>query len=154
MLKGTYTVEEIEVPDRYIKAKAQTVKIESGKTTKISFVNKLIKGNIEILKLDGTTQKPLAGAEFTLNDAKGNAVQVLTTGTDGKVTFKEVPYGKYTVIETKAPDKYTADSKPIPFSIVKNGKTLYHTKENTPVPGHGYLKKTSEDGIVEGYLYR
>ncbi|MBQ5562770.1 MAG: hypothetical protein IIT39_05240, partial [Clostridia bacterium] len=153
LLEGTYTVEEIEVPDRYIKAKAQTIKIESGKTTKISFVNKLIKGNIEILKLDSTTQKPLAGAEFTLNDAKGNAVQVLTTGTDGKVTFKEVPYGKYTVIETKAPDKYTADSKPIPFSIVKNGKTLYHTKENTPVPGHGYLKKTSEDGVVEGFKF-
>ena len=153
LLEGTYTVEEIEVPDRYIKAKAQTIKIESGKTTKISFVNKLIKGNIEILKIDDTTQKPLSGAEFTLNDAKGNAVQVLTTGTDGKVTFKEVPYGKYTVIETKAPDKYTADSKPIPFSIVKNGKTLYHTKENTPVPGHGYLKKTSEDGIVEGFNF-
>ena len=30
---------------------------------------------------------------------------------------------------------------------------MYYTKTNTPVPGHGYLKKTSEDGVVEGFKF-
>ena len=153
LFEGTYTVEEVDAPDRYLSTAKQTVKIISDKTTEIKFDNKLKKGNIEILKLDGTTQKPLAGAEFTLYNSTGEVVQKVTSDEEGKAVFSDLPYGEYNVVETKAPAEYEADSTPIPFSIVEHGKTLYHTKENTPVPGHGYLKKTSEDSIVEGFKF-
>ena len=123
LFEGTYTVEEVDAPDRYLSTAKQTVKIISDKTTEIKFDNKLKKGNIEVLKLDGTTRKPLAGAEFTLYNAKGDIVQKVTSNEEGKAVFSDLPYGKYTVVETKVPDKYEADSTPIPFEILENGKS-------------------------------
>ena len=108
-----------------------------------------IEGSIEILKIDGMNSKPLAGAEFTLYDSNGDDIQTLTTGTDGKVIFKDVFYGKYTVKETKAPDHYELDSTPIPFEILENGKTLTVTKKNNPEYGNGKFVKKSEDGVIE-----
>ena len=43
-------------------------------------------------------------------------------------TFWEIPYGKYTVKETKAPKCYELDDTVIPFEILENGKTLTATK--------------------------
>ena len=119
---GKYTVVETTAPEKYL---ADNTPIpfeilEHGK----------IEGNIEIVKVDNDTQKPLAGAEFTLYDSNGNEVQKLTTGEDGKAFFAEVPYGRYTVVETNAPKDYKKDSTPIPFEILEHGKTLKVTKEN------------------------
>ena len=85
-----------------------------------------------------------------LSTADGDVVQTLTTGKDGKVTFKEVLYGKYTVKETKAPKYYELDDTVIPFEILENGKTLTATKTDKPEYGKGTFIKTSEDGVIEG----
>ncbi|MBQ5565111.1 MAG: hypothetical protein IIT39_17190, partial [Clostridia bacterium] len=158
LLYGSYSVKEITAPTGYlldtgsynfkITQDKQVVVISNSDDKK--FVEMPIEGNIEILKVDSTNNKPLSGAEFTLYNADGDVVQKLTTGKDGKVTFKEVPYGKYTVKETKAPDYYELDSTPIPFEILENGKTLTVTKKDIPEYGKGTFIKTSEDDIVEG----
>ncbi|MCQ2534099.1 MAG: choice-of-anchor A family protein, partial [Clostridia bacterium] len=48
---------------------------------------------------------PVKGVEVTLTDSNSDE-HVLTTGDDGKVTFKDIPQGDYTVEETKVPDNY------------------------------------------------
>lgn len=148
---GKYTVIETTAPEKYL---ADNTPIpfeilEHGKIYGYTHENTSIEGNIEIVKIDGRTQKPLAGAEFTLFDNTGNAVQVITTGKDVKAFFAEVPYGKYTVAETKAPKNCKKDSTPIPFEILEHGKTLTVTKKNKPEEGTGTFIKTSEDGIVK-----
>ena len=60
---------------------------------------------------------------------------------------------KYTVKETTAPKHYVLDDTPIPFEILEHGKTYSFTQKETPKPGYGTLKKTSEDGIVEGFKF-
>ena len=149
LLEGEYTVEEVETPDRYIQPDKQSIRIESGKTTSVEFDNRLKKGNIEIIKIDEITRKPLAGAEFTLFDADDNAVLVLTTDENGKVSFENVPYGDYHVAETKAPDDYVLDSTSIPFSIIEDGMLIALEKENTPDSGSVEIVKESEDGVIE-----
>ena len=69
----------------------------------------------------------MAGAEFTLYNAKGDIVPKVTSDDEGKVVFSDLPYGEYNVVETKAPAEYEADSTTIPFLIVENGRTLSHT---------------------------
>ncbi|MBQ5563378.1 MAG: hypothetical protein IIT39_08325, partial [Clostridia bacterium] len=154
---GSYTLKEMKAPLGYLTdSKSYSFKIE-GNDQKIVIANNdngkfeemIIEGNIEILKVDSTNNKPLSGAEFTLYNSDGEAVQKLTTGRDGKAIFKEVPYGKYTVKETKAPAYYALDSTPIPFEILENGKTLTVTRKNNPEYGKGNFIKTSEDGIVK-----
>ena len=149
LLEGEYTVEEVETPDRYIQPDKQSIRIESGKTTFVEFDNRLKKGNIEIIKIDEITRKPLAGAEFTLFDAEDNAILVMTTDENGKVTFENVPYGDYHVAETKAPDDYVLDSTPIPFSVIEDGMLIALEKENTPDSGSIEIVKESEDGVIE-----
>ena len=148
---GKYTVVETTAPEKYL---ADNTPIpfeilEHGKIYGYTHENTPIEGNIEIVKIDGKTHKPLSGAEFTLYDSNENEVQKLTTGADGKAFFAEVPYGKYTVVETKAPKNYKADSTPIPFEILKHGKTLTVTKENEGEEGTATFIKTSEDGVVK-----
>ena len=158
LVHGSYYVEEITAPQGYLLDKG-SYKFEITQDNQViiisnsddgKFVEVPIEGNIEIMKVDSTNNKPLSGAEFTLYNANGDAIQTLTTGKDGKVTFKEVPYGKYTVKETKAPKYYELDDTTIPFEILENGKTLTATKTDKPEYGKGTFIKTSEDGIIEG----
>ena len=158
---GTYIVKEVSAPTGHIldngsysfeiKNAEQIVAVANNENGK--FVEVPIEGSIEILKIDGTNSKPLAGAEFTLYDSNGDDIQTLTTGTDGKVIFKDVFYGKYTVKETKSPDHYELDSTPIPFEILENGKKLTVTKKNTPEYSTGKFVKKSEDGVIEGVTF-
>ena len=149
LLEGEYTVEEVETPDRYIQPDKQSIRIESGKTTSAEFDNRLKKGNIEIIKIDEVTRKPLAEAEFTLYDSENNPVLVLTTDESGMVSFENVPYGDYHVAETKAPEDYILDSTPVPFSILEDGMLIALEKENTPDSGSVEIVKESEDGVIE-----
>jgi uncharacterized repeat protein (TIGR01451 family)/LPXTG-motif cell wall-anchored protein len=54
--------------------------------------------------------EPLAGAVFVIKNSDGEVVDTLTTGDDGTITSKDLPYGKYAVIETEAPEGYILDS--------------------------------------------
>lgn len=73
-------------------------------------INTTIKGDVQFQKQDSSTKKPLANAEFTLfEDEKcTKAIDKVTTGKDGIVTFKELQTGVYYMKETKVPDYYTA----------------------------------------------
>lgn len=78
-------------------------------------------GSLTVIKKDGSNDKRLAGAEFLVLDANGNEVARGTSGEDGFVDFNggtdELDYGKYTIIETKAPEGYRAITKPIEVEI-------------------------------------
>lgn len=78
-------------------------------------------GSLTVIKEDGSNDKRLAGAEFIVLDANGNEVARGTSGEDGFVDFNggtdELDYGKYTIIETKAPEGYRAITKPIEVEI-------------------------------------
>ncbi|HDR3650855.1 SpaH/EbpB family LPXTG-anchored major pilin [Bacillus sp. SM-B1] len=66
-------------------------------------------GSIELTKVDGADNKKLQGAEFELQDKKGNVVVVGkqevkgVSDENGIITWNNLPYGDYQVVETKAP---------------------------------------------------
>ena len=93
-------------------------------TTKLT--NRIPSYSFEILKIDAVSADPLPGAEFTVKAIAptsntvdptviGNATvsTPIRTGTDGKVSFNNIPYGYYEVEETHMPDGYirTEDGK-------------------------------------------
>lgn len=77
---------------------------ESGE---VSFVNILKKGGVEVTKTseDGFVE----GISFRLHgtsDSGENIDIYATTGADGKVVFKNIPIGTYTLSEASVPDGY------------------------------------------------
>lgn len=64
-----------------------------------------------------TKGNPLVSAEFDLIDSDGKVVGHATTDKDGQIHFKNVWYGDYTLVETKAPAGYELLKKPIPVMV-------------------------------------
>ena len=130
------------VPMKDEHAKAQLVVEKHGQ----ALVGKTVdeKGNITF----NWDDRGLAGAEFTVYARenivhpdgvsgniyfKGDVVEVLTTGADGKAASKELPLGKYRVVETKAPNGYLDNEenvKDVNF-VYKDQFTAIQTKTVT-----------------------
>lgn len=135
---GEYVVEE-KLTDPAYECEGEnpkTVLLEAGKTTEVTFVNRVRPGGLEILKVD-LEGNPLAGAEFLLewsadgslwwpvelNDTEkivaGKCSSVglkngrLVSGEDGVVSFTGLhPSVQYRLTETAAPDGYQLLTEP------------------------------------------
>lgn len=109
---GEYTVTE-ETPEEYAEREAQHITVVSGQTATVSFNNILKKGKIAIIKHsdDGGTkiETPEKGAEFEVflksagsyANAKETERDTLVCDKNGFAETKALPYGEYTVKQTK-----------------------------------------------------
>lgn len=109
---GEYTVTE-ETPEEYAEREAQHITVTSGQTATVSFNNILKKGKIAIIKHsdDGSTkiETPEKGAEFEVflksagsyASAKETERDTLVCDKNGFAETKALPYGEYTVKQTK-----------------------------------------------------
>jgi LPXTG-motif cell wall-anchored protein len=79
---------------------------------------------------------------------------------DGVYEMDNLPYGEYTVKETKAPEGFYLDEGTYAFSIKENGKTIIVENEagkgfiNKAQVGNIRIEKTSEDGVLKGFTFR
>lgn len=103
-------------------------------------------GNIKIEKVDGKDNNlKLKGARFELRDSKGKVVTVQEKKMDDKtdaygiITWNEIPYGEYQIVETEAPkyidedgsiEQYQKLRDPIKIKIDKDNKVIELKVEN------------------------
>ena len=144
---GTYTVVET-VPNRYDSQEPQTVTIAPGETGTVSFYNKLSRATIRIVKLDGETSEPLAGAGFRLFDATGTVIDEGVTNINGVLTFENLVLGEYSYQEYKVPKGFVLDETVYPVTLDTGGSTVTHTRENTPRTGSISVHKVNASGVV------
>lgn len=133
--KGQYTLTEKSAPNGFIKdSKVYTVVIASNgeiridnvlytDTNKFKVINKKLLGSIEVIKhKTGNENELLPGAKFELRNSAGDLIDTLTTGTDGKILFKALPLGSYTLKEIQAPSGYQLNSEPINITVENDEK--------------------------------
>ena len=74
----------------------------------------------------------LEGAVFTVYDSSNKEAGKLTTKADGTSNTLELPEGKYTVKETKAPVGFALDKSTVNVSV-KSEETTTFSAKNTPI---------------------
>ena len=166
---GSYTVAEVSAPSGYeLSGESKNVTIDSnGQIIELTFKNSKLLGSIAIEKVDSEDSEiKLKGAEFKVLNSDGEEVGNIVTGEDGKGSLGSLPYGEYTVIETKAPDGYElsldlvvveVNSKAVVYKTITNTKILGKINilkvdsadENIKLPGAVFEVKDSEGTVVD-----
>lgn len=76
------------------------------------------KGKIKIIKYSKECEEiRLSDAVFEIRNEKGDIVDTLITCKKGEAISKELPFGKYTLVEVKAPHGYLPNPKPIEIDL-------------------------------------
>lgn len=136
-----------------------------------SVSDQVIRGGVKIQKRDLETKDTKAQGSATLKDTEfaiislnentilvegklykqNETVKTLQTGIDGAATTAAdlLPYGKYKLEETKAPEGYLTDGvKAIEFSITENGKIVDLTDESHFI--YNQIKRGDLEGVKIG----
>ncbi|WP_111938165.1 SpaA isopeptide-forming pilin-related protein [Clostridium paraputrificum] len=166
---GSYTVAEVSAPSGYeLSGESKDVTIDSnGQIIELTFKNSKLLGSIAIEKVDSEDSEiKLKGAEFKVLNSDGEEVGNIVTGEDGKGSLGSLPYGEYTVIETKAPDGYElsldlvvveVNSKAVVYKTITNTKILGKINilkvdsadEGVKLPGAVFEVKDSQGTVVD-----
>lgn len=130
-----YTVYETETKQEYVLTEeSQTITLEQDQIKDLTFENEMIKGYLQITKVDSKTKEKLEGAKFGIYDNDDNLVEEISTNSDGIATSNLIPYGKYYVkeLDTGSP-YYLLNENTYEFEIVKNHEIVPVTIENDGV---------------------
>lgn len=130
--RGDYIFREVEAPAGYLIKNIDTRFSIADKSVELRVVNSKTrekdKGRHDFMKTD-EAKKPLGGAMFkvmTKNaDGKFEPVKkdgkdyIVTSGDNGKFAVEDMDYGKYYLVEIKAPEGFILLSEPVEFEIKK-----------------------------------
>ena len=145
---GSYTCKEFQAPAGYEldDTTFPVVLNQNEQVLKVTRENKLITGNIEILKVDADTKQPLSGVVYRLFDTEGNKIADGTTDANGKVTFDNLKPGSYSYQEISTVDDYQLDETKYDFSLTSENLNVKVTRENKPVKGCLTVRKVDVTG--------
>lgn len=100
-------------------------------------LNLTLTTEVQISKIDATTNKELPGAHLVVKNADGKVVDEWDSTTEVHV-IKGLKPGKYTLTETIAPEGYILSTETITFEIKSDGSvtkvTMKNYQEDKPIP--------------------
>ncbi|QWG42641.1 LPXTG-motif cell wall anchor domain-containing protein/TQXA domain-containing protein [Bacillus mycoides] len=156
---GKYSFVEKTSPNGYVLVTEPIVfEIkEHGKIIELLAVNHLIKGDLEITKVDVTDgNNKLPNAEFTIYNEAGKEAgkEVVKGKTDDKgiAKFEKLPFGKYTYKETVAPKGYILNEETFSFEIKENGQIIKHIVKDEKIPLIKTTATDKKDGTKEMHI--
>ncbi len=137
---GTYYVQELCTIDGYILDTMQyevSLQYKDQYTavviSELHLTNEKAQGQLKFLKIDGDTQKALAGVSIDIYTLDDKLIYSGTTDQDGLINLA-LPLGQYYLVETATLDGYELAPEKIPFAITKNDEVVEIKLENMKVP--------------------
>lgn len=130
--RGDYIFREVEAPVGYLIKNIDTRFTITDKSVELRVVNSKTpekdKGRHDFMKTD-EAKKPLGGAMFKVMTKnadgkfepvkKGGKDYIVTSADNGKFSVEDMDYGKYYLVEIKAPQGFILLSEPVEFEIKK-----------------------------------
>lgn len=144
---GTYTFREILAPNGYALNEAVmifTVDQDGGITGDTTIRDDYTR---VLLQKQDENGLPLAGVEFALTKSNGTVLMRKTSDADGRIVFEKIPYGEYTITETKALAGYQRHDVSIRLTV--DGTFINQAEPLKTVINHPIivkLKKVDQDG--------
>lgn len=141
------TIKEVYVDEKYeMNQEEKKVKLEWGKTAKVTIENKRKKGDLKLIKVDADNADiKLEKIEFDLIDEKGKVQAHLITDEKGEAFASNLDIGKYTLRETKTKEEYKI-TEDIPITIEWN-KECTQVVENVKKKGQIEIKKVDKEDV-------
>lgn len=161
--KEGYEIDNINNDGAFIYGRSDSTGIVKNPTNCVIYTNKVLKGKIEITKVDtDDTSKKLKDAEFKLEKINTDTKKLdedftlksATTKSDGKAVFDDLLYGTYRITEVKSPEGYNLLNNPIEVTLDKNNNgivkiTVQNSREVTlPYTGAGGIKIFIEWSVI------
>ena len=85
---------------------------------------------------------PVVGATFEIRDANDKLISTVDSLADGKASFGDLPEGKYTIEETRAPEGYIKSDVVFDVTVDESNQVTYKprfkNKPGTPINGEDY----------------
>ncbi|MEY8420401.1 SpaA isopeptide-forming pilin-related protein [Oscillospiraceae bacterium 44-5] len=161
---GKYTVRELECAQGYIlDTVPKTFCVEYGGCTTITWPNTAVRGQIQIVKKSAEYNSVnglpagtlLEGATFEIyNERNGNKVDTIVTGANGLASSKQLPLGRYTIRETKAPANYGVSTESYTAVLEYSGQIVRLEITNKSLSTGVSIEKTGPKEAMSGQPVR
>ena len=148
LTQGKYSYQEIRTPSGYVvdKTKYQITISATALNITAKRTNARAKGSLTINKVDADTGKALAGVTYRLYNSAGKKVANAITGADGKAVFKDLPQGKYSYQEIRAPSGYVVDKTKYQITITAMALNITQKRTNALAKGIITVRKVDATG--------
>lgn len=161
-LSGKVYLRELENEGYIVDEQLKTVYIKPGKTTEITWENRAITGQIQIVKKSAdynpTNGLPagtlLEGAVFEIYDKAGNLVDTIRSDSRGLAVSKPLPLSRYTIREVKAPANYGVNETELTAYLEHEGQIVKFEVTNKSLTTGVSITKTGPKEIMAGQPVR
>lgn len=161
-LSGKVYLRELENEGYIVDEQLKTVYIKPGETTEITWENRAITGQIQIVKKSAdynpTNGLPagtlLEGAVFEIYDKAGNLVDTIRSDSRGLAVSKPLPLSRYTIREVKAPANYGVNETELTAYLEHEGEIVKFEVTNKSLTTGVSITKTGPKEIMAGQPVR
>lgn len=137
---GKYYVQEIETVENHIldnKKHYFELKYKDQYTPIINYElnveNYLPKGELDFTKIDFSDDKPLPNTLIEIYTESNELIFTGRTNENGKIIIKNLPIGKYYILEKEAPEGYLLNDEKMKFEIKEDGEIVKATMSNEKI---------------------
>ena len=137
---GYYVVTEIEAAPGYVvDPTPHNIEVIGGELNSLEIYNNPLSG-LKIIKTDGESGKPLAGAKFKIAKSNGEVIEEAVSDKNGLIFINNIDSDSVIVTEIQAPDGYILDATPHTVNLI-SGKQVSLELTNVSKPGLQIIKR-------------
>ena len=163
LMAGRYYLRELENEGYIPDTQRKTVYVRSGETTKVTWKNTPITGQIQITKYAEASSPitgqnsgtPLKGATYEfVRERSGKVVDYITTDARGVAASKPLPLGRYLIREVSAPAYYRLSAETFDVTLEYAGQIIKLAAYNKPVELGVSITKRGNAQVMVGQSMR
>lgn len=131
---GKYYIVEKEAPEGYlVNDEKMYFEVKGEEIIKSTMKDEKITGTLEFTKTDFSESVTLPNTTIEIYNDRDELIHTGTTNEEGKIVIEELEYGKYYILEKKAPEGYNLNTEKMYFEIKEDGQIVKCTMKDEKI---------------------